>query len=79
MLFYTPRWIFAIFAGTKEADLVSVGIWKIGLAPKPGLIGWLLGKFEAEGFETFDFGVEVVALEVKNDIIGRNSVVTNVN
>ena len=67
--FYSPRRIFAIIASIEKTDLVAVWVFQVGLSPEPGAIGWWFGEFEAEGREAFEFGVEVGALEIQDDVV----------
>ena len=68
---YPPRRVFAVVAGGEEADVIAVGVVEIRLAPEPGAIGGRFGEFEAESGEASVFGIDVGAVEIEDDVVGR--------
>ena len=77
--FYTPGRIFAIFAGVKEADIIAIGISKIGLPPEPWAVGGVFVKGQAERLEAFYLSVEVFAFEIESYALVRPYVIGDVD
>ena len=53
----------------KQADLVAVGVFEVGLPPEPGTVGWVFIENEPFSFELLDGAAEIVAFEIENDVI----------
>src|SRR5688572_1491340 len=72
--FYTPWRVFAILTSVKQADAITVRVGQISLAPEPVAVGWVFVKYESERFEAGYLGIEVVAFEIQNDVVGSDDV-----